>query len=87
MSIYLILICLLISIVGEIGYVIMLPFGALLFKYGRRNPLGGIIASFAGILGYKISLFLASIVAIIAFAFTLRLKSRDEQIATMKANQ
>ena len=49
--------------------------------------IGGIIASFAGILGYKISLFLATIVAIIAFAFTLRLKSRDEQIATMKANQ
>ena len=49
--------------------------------------IGGIIASFSGILGYKVSLILAAIVALIAFLFTLRLKSRDEQIATMKANQ
>lgn len=48
--------------------------------------IGGIIASFTGILGYKLSLILAAAVAIIAFLFTLRLKSRDEQIATMKAN-
>ncbi|AMD17434.1 multidrug transporter [Methanobrevibacter sp. YE315] len=49
--------------------------------------IGGIIASFSGITGYKISLFLGAIVAFIAFLFTLKLKSRDEQIATMKANQ
>ena len=49
--------------------------------------IGGIIASFSGIIGYKVSLFLAAVVALIAFAFTLRLKSRDEQIETMKANQ
>lgn len=45
----LVFISLLFSIVGNIGYVIMLPLGALLFKYGRRNPLGGIIASFASL--------------------------------------
>ncbi len=49
--------------------------------------IGGIIASFSGILGYKISLVLGSIVALIAFVFTLKLKSRDEQIETMKQNQ
>ena len=49
--------------------------------------IGGIIASFSGILGYKISLILASIVAFIAFLFTLKLKSREEQIETMKSNQ
>ena len=49
--------------------------------------IGGIIASFSGILGYKISLLLAALVAFIAFLFTLKLKSRDEQIATMKSNQ
>lgn len=49
--------------------------------------IGGIIASFAGIMGYKISLILASAVAFIAFLFTLKLKSRDEQIETMKSNQ
>ncbi len=49
--------------------------------------IGGIIASFSGILGYTISLMLAAVVAIVAFLFTLKLKSRDEQIATMKENQ
>ncbi|WP_407413769.1 MFS transporter [Methanobrevibacter sp.] len=49
--------------------------------------IGGIIASFSGILGYKISLIIAAIVAFIAFLFTLKLKGRDEQIETMKLNQ
>ncbi len=49
--------------------------------------IGGIIASFSGILGYQFSLILAAIVAFIAFLFTLKLKSRDEQIETMKMNQ
>ena len=58
----LILISLLFSILGDIGFVIMLPIGALLFKYGRRNPLGGIIASFASLsFGYGINIFLSSI--------------------------
>ena len=48
--------------------------------------IGGVIASFSGIWGYKISLILAAIVGFIAFAFTLKLKGRDEQIATMKSN-
>lgn len=57
----LILISLMFSILGDIGFVVMLPIGALLFKYGRRNPLGGIIASFASLsFGYGINLFLSS---------------------------
>ena len=48
--------------------------------------IGGIIASFSGILGYKISLIIAAIVAFIAFLFTLKLKNRNEQIETMKSN-
>lgn len=48
--------------------------------------IGGIIASFSGIMGYKISLILAAFVGFVAFLFTLRLKSRDEQRETMKAN-
>ena len=48
--------------------------------------IGGVIASFSGIFGYKISLILASVVSVIAFIFTLKLKSRDEQIQTMKEN-
>lgn len=49
--------------------------------------IGGIIASFSGILGYKISLLLAAAVAFTAFLFTLKLKNRDEQISTMKLNE
>ncbi|MDD6652755.1 MAG: AbgT family transporter [Clostridium sp.] len=57
----LIFICLLFSILGNSGFVIMLAIAALLFKYGRRNPLGGIIASFASLsFGYGINVFLSS---------------------------
>jgi aminobenzoyl-glutamate transport protein len=39
----------------------MLPIGALLFKYGRRNPFGGIIASFAALsFGSGINIFLSA---------------------------
>ena len=58
----LIFISLLFSLLGEIGFVIMLPIGALLFKYGRRNPFGGIIASFAALsFGHGINIFLSSV--------------------------
>ena len=57
----LIFISLCFSLLGDIGFVIMLPLGALLFKYGRRNPYGGIIASFAALsFGKGINIFLAS---------------------------
>lgn len=57
----LIFICLLFSILGNSGFVIMLPISALLFKYGRRNPLGGIIASFASLsFGYGINILLSA---------------------------
>ena len=49
--------------------------------------IGGIIASFSGIIGYEVSLILAAVVAFIAFLFTFQLKSRDKQIETMKSNQ
>lgn len=50
------------SLFGNIGFVVLLPLGALLFKYGHRNPLGGIITSFAGItFGYSINLLSSSL--------------------------
>jgi len=49
------------SIFGDVGYVVLLPLGALLFKYGHRNPLGGIISSFAGVsFGYAMNIFLSA---------------------------
>ena len=59
---WLVLISILFSIAGDIGYVIMIPLTALLFSYGRRNPILGIVAVFAGLTcGSGISLFLTSI--------------------------
>lgn len=50
------------SIGGDIGYVVLIPLSALLFKYGRRNPLLGIITAFAGLAcGSGINMFLTSI--------------------------
>ena len=37
------------SIMGDLGYIILIPISALLFLHGRRNPIAGIIASFAGL--------------------------------------
>ena len=49
--------------------------------------IGGVIASFSGIFGYKISLIIAAAVAFVAFLFTLKLKGHDEQLETMISNQ
>ena len=57
----LIFISLIFSLVGNIGFVIMLPIGALLFKYGRRNPQGGVIATFASLaFGSSINIFMTA---------------------------
>lgn len=51
----------LLSIVGDISYVILIPIAALLFKYGKRNPQAGIITAFASIAcGTAINIFLNS---------------------------
>jgi len=36
---------------SDIGYVILIPLGALLFSLNKRNPIGGIVAAFAGVAG------------------------------------
>ena len=43
------LISILLSIIGDLGYVIMIPLSALIFYYGRRNPILGIVTSFAAL--------------------------------------
>jgi aminobenzoyl-glutamate transport protein len=58
----LVLICILLSLIGDLGYVVMIPLGALLFYYGRRNPLIGIVTSFAALTcGTGLSVFITSI--------------------------
>lgn len=57
----LVLISILASLVGDLSYIILVPLGALLFLYGKRNPMIGIITAFAGLTcGSALSLFLTS---------------------------
>lgn len=39
------------TLCSDIGYVILIPLGALIFSFNKRNPIGGIVAAFAGIAG------------------------------------
>ena len=58
----LVLLSVLFSIVGDLGYVVMIPLAALLFTYGRRNPILGIVAVYAGLTcGSGISIFMSSL--------------------------
>jgi len=43
------LLCILSSIGGDLAYVVMIPLSALLFYHGRRNPMLGIVISFAAL--------------------------------------
>ena len=48
------------SIIGDIAFVYIIPISAIIFIVNRRNPLVGIIASFAGATGgYGINLFIS----------------------------
>lgn len=55
-------ICTLFAITGDLSYIIFIPLGALLFKYGKRNPQVGIITAFVSVaVGSGISLTMSSI--------------------------
>ena len=58
----LVFICILSSLIGDISYIILIPIAALLFKYGKRNPMAGIITAFAAIsCGIGINIFINSV--------------------------
>ena len=49
------------SLINEIGYVILIPLAAIIFKAKKRNPMAGICAAFAGVaFGYGTSIFIGS---------------------------
>ncbi len=51
----------LMSIAGDISFLILIPLSALLFKYGKRNPLLGVITAFVSLTcGMGISIFFTS---------------------------
>ena len=57
----LVLVCILASIIGDLSYIVFVPLGALLFLYGKRSPIIGIVATFAALTcGSALSLFLTS---------------------------
>jgi len=52
------------SLINEIGYVILIPLAAIIFKENNRNPLAGIITAFTGVaFGYGVTLFVGSMEA------------------------
>ena len=58
----LVLTCILLSLVGDLPYVVMIPLAGVLFMYGKRNPAIGIVAAFAALTcGSGLSVFLTSI--------------------------
>lgn len=58
----LVLISILLSLTGDLSFIVMIPLAAILFKYGKRNPAIGIIAVFAAMTcGTGLSIFLTSI--------------------------
>ena len=59
---WLVFICIVASIIGDLSYIIFIPLSALLFLYGKRNPLLGIITAFAALTcGSGLSLLLTSV--------------------------
>lgn len=56
------LICILASVDSNFGYVLLLPFGAVLFMSMNRNPIGGLALSFASIAaGHGAGLFITAL--------------------------
>lgn len=59
---WLVFLSVIMSIAGDLGYVVMIPLAALMFSYGRRNPLLGIVAVYAGLTcGSGISILLTAV--------------------------
>ncbi len=57
-----VLMCILATITGDLAFVVFIPLAALLFKYGKRNPMVGIVTAFAALsLGYGINLVFSSV--------------------------
>ena len=56
------LLCVLMNLSGDISFIVFIPLGALLFKYGKRNPAIGIVHAFVSVgLGVGMHLLASSI--------------------------
>ncbi|MBP5684241.1 MAG: AbgT family transporter [Bacilli bacterium] len=53
------------SIINEVGFVLLIPIAALIYKSKKRNPMAGVVAAFAGTsFGYGTTIFFGSIDAL-----------------------
>lgn len=78
-----VLLCILSSICGNLFYLIMIPLGALLFYYGKRNPAIGIISSFAALsCGSGLSLLFTSVDSELSKYTELAVKTIDQSYVT-----
>lgn len=56
------LLCIVSSVDNNVGYVLLIPFGAVLFMTMNRNPIGGVALSFSSIAaGHGLGLFITSL--------------------------
>lgn len=56
------LLCIIVSVDGNLGYVILLPLGAILFMSMNRNPIGGLALGFSSLsMGHGAGLFINSL--------------------------
>ena len=78
----LVLLSILLSFIGDISFVIMLPLAGILFRHGKRNPSLGIIASFAGLTcGYGLSIIFTSMDSSLLSLTTLASRVMDVNYA------
>lgn len=71
------------SIFTDLGYVVLIPLGAMLFTLQERNPLGGIISAFAGVAGgYGVSVFVSSFDTSLSLYTTTAAKLLDSKYST-----
>lgn len=57
-----VLLCVLLSVTGDLSFILFIPLAGLLFKYGKRNPEVGIITAFAAVgLGFGLNIFITSV--------------------------
>jgi len=78
MTFILILLSVISSLFIDLGYVFLIPLGAIIFSLQKRNPIAGIVAAFSGIAGgYGVSAFVGAFDTSLALYTTAGAKVLD----------
>lgn len=79
LTFFIVLLGIISSFAGDLGYVIIIPIAAIIFLSNNRNPLVGILASFVSIAsGYGVNLFLSNLDYSLAPYTNMAAKTIDE---------